>query len=255
MITEAFDTSAPLFTPESFYGPGKDTADIAIPIFSRVIFETLERAVAWEPVGRLSSVNGSDETRILHLFRHGDRRIVFYLSGIGATLAGTDMTECAHLTGARNFIMFGSCGSLEKCKTDGRYIIPTEAYRDEGFSYHYAPAADYIRIQGAETVERRFKELNVPYVTGRIWTTDAFYRETVNKAAARRSEGCIAVEMEQAGVQALCDFEGYKLYCFLQAGDVLGDETYSVGELKNANHNMNNLALALRIAEEIPLQK
>ena len=131
--------------------------------------------------------------------------------------------------------------------------MPTYAYRDEGFSYHYAPAQDYIRISGSATVERIFKELKEPYVTGRVLTTDAFYRETVNKAEARRKEGCLAVEMELAGAQALCDYEGFRLYDFLQSGDVLGTVSYSVGDLNGANHNMDNLALALQLAERVPL--
>lgn len=253
MITDAFDTSAPLFTPGTFYGPGKDLADICIPIFSRVIYERLVKAAAWEPAGRLNNCNGSDSTRVLHVFLHGGRRIVYYLSQIGSALAANDMIECAHQTGARTFIMFGSCGSLDAKKTAGRYIVPTEAYRDEGFSYHYAPASDYITVRESGTVAAIFDELKVPYVQGRVWTTDAFYRETVNKAEARRKEGCLAVEMEAAGAQALADFEGFRLYYFLQTGDVLDEETYSVGTLKEVNHNVDNLALALELCERVPL--
>ena len=253
MITDAFDTSAPLFTPETFYGPGKDLADIVLPIFSNVIFDALRKVVPWEPIGRLHGGNGVDSTRSLCMFRQGGRRVAFYLSNIGAATCSTEALECAHLTGARTIILFGSAGALDEEKTSGKYVVPTWAYRDEGFSYHYAPPADYIRVTGSDAVEAIFKELNVPYVAGRVWTTDAFYRETVGKAAARRSEGCIAVEMELAGLQALCDFEGFRLYDFLQTGDVLGTGSYSVGKLGEVNHNLDNVALALQLAERVPL--
>ena len=46
-------------------------------------------------------------------------------------------------------------------------------------------------------------------------TTDAIYRETKAKLEARKSEGCIAVEMELAGVHAVCDYYGWNLYDFL----------------------------------------
>ena len=46
-------------------------------------------------------------------------------------------------------------------------------------------------------------------------------RETVNLVRKRKEEGCIAVEMELAGVQAISDFYGFELYDFLVAGDVL----------------------------------
>ena len=69
--------------------------------------------------------------------------------------------------------MFGSAGSLNKEKTQGRFIIPTEAYRDEGISYHYAPPNDYIKIKNHEKLSAVFDELRVPYVKGKVWTTDA----------------------------------------------------------------------------------
>ena len=76
-------------------------------------------------------------------------------------------------------------------------------------------------------------------------------RETVNLVNRRKSEGCIAVEMELAGVQAVCDFYGYELYDFLAAGDVLVEGDYTVGELSDANHNLDKLQIALQILERI----
>ncbi len=59
-------------------------------------------------------------------------------------------------------------------------MVPTEAYRDEGTSYHYAPASDYIAIKNADVVARFMKENKTPYIKGKTWTTDAFYWETVS---------------------------------------------------------------------------
>lgn len=60
----------------------------------------------------------------------------------------------------------------------------------------------------SEWLKAIFGELNLPSVTGKVWTTDAIYRETKAKLEARKNEGCVAVEMELAGVQAVCDFYG-----------------------------------------------
>ena len=73
-------------------------------------------------------------------------------------------------------------------------------------------------------------------------------RETKGLVAKRKSEGCIAVEMEVAGVQAVCDFYGLELYDFLEAGDVLEASGYEVEGLHNANHNLGKLSIALEIA-------
>lgn len=96
-----------------------------------------------------------------------------------------------------------------------------------------------------------FSEIKVPYVQGRIWTTDSMLRETVNLVNKRKSEGCIAVEMEVAGVQAVCDFYGFELYDFLAAGDVLVEGDYTIDELSDANHNLDKLLVALQIIERI----
>ena len=86
---------------------------------------------------------------------------------------------------------------------------------------------------------------------GRVWTTDAIYREIRNKVAERRAEGCLAVEMELAGVQAVCDYHGFELYDFLVTGDVLDTPDYQIGELHSANHDTDKLWIALEIAKRI----
>ena len=66
-------------------------------------------------------------------------------------------------------------------------------------------------------------------------------RETVNLVRKRKEEGCIAVEMELAGVQAISDFYGFELYDFLVAGDVLIEGNYETDGLSAANHDLDKL--------------
>ncbi len=177
--------------------------------------------------------------------------MAFYLSPIGSAIASGSCYEVHHITGATSFIMFGSCGSLDGAMTAGKYIVPTEAYRGEGASYYYAPPTDYIDIQNADRVAAILSELGAPYVRGRVWTTDSMLRETVGLVQRRRAEGCIAVEMELAGVQAVCDFYGLALYDFLEAGDVLAESGYDATGLKSANHHLGKLHLGLEILKRI----
>ena len=147
--------------------------------------------------------------------------------------------------------MFGSCGSLDREKTTGKFILPTESYRGEGYSYYYAPPADYIHIANSDRMKEIFESLNIPHVQGRVWTTDSMIRETRGLVAQRKSEGCIAVEMELAGVQAVCDFYHLELFDFLEAGDVLEDSGYEVAGLPGANHDLGKLYIALDVAHRI----
>ena len=166
-------------------------------------------------------------------------------------MAATDVIEINWLVGASQFVVFGSCGCLDREKTQGKYIIPTAAYRDEGMSYHYAPPADYIAMPGAETTARFFASRGLPFALGKTWTTDAFYRELRHQMEARKKEGCLAVDMEAAGIQAVCDHHGLKLYYFLAPGDVLDLPEWDVGGLREANHCLDNFRIALALAESL----
>lgn len=66
--------------------------------------------------------------------------------------------------------------------------------------------------------------------------------------AKRKEEGCIAVEMEIAGVQSVCDFHNLDLYSFIVTGDILSEEKYEVEGLHNANHSLDKLFIAVEIA-------
>ena len=249
MITDCYDAqSDPIVNFEAFYGPKKELTEICMILFSKEIYEHILSQYECRQISKIAACNGDLPVWSL---THGGKEIAFYLSHTGSALAGSFTAEVNHLTGASRFIMFGSCGSLDNTVTDGRFIIPTEAYRGEGLSYYFAPPQDYITVKNADRLAELFTELNIPFVSGRIWTTDCPLRETVNLVSQRKKEGCIAVEMEVAGVQAVCDYYGFELYDFLSAGDVLAEDGYQVENLADANHNLDKLQIALQIAEKL----
>lgn len=249
MITDSYDVKTEaIISPEDYYGPQNHVCDICIVTFSKVILaEVLEKF----DVRRDAEIGSCAGNIPIYTFEHDGLRIGIFLCNIGSIAAGVYITEANWLIGATKFIMFGSAGALDQEKTKGKYVVPTKAYRDEGMSYHYAPPADYINVTGSSKIAEIFDELGEPFVTGYCWTTDTWYRETRGLMAARKSEGCIAVDMEVAGAQAVCDFYGWQLYSFLVTGDVLDDPIYDVAELSSANHDLDKLYLALEIAKRI----
>ncbi len=248
MITNAYDKTESMFGPKDFYGDQKHLCEKCIITFSDVIFDYMLENYKHEDVGIIKCANG---IKTVYVFEIEGMKIAGYLSHIGSALAGTDVIDVNWLTGATQFIMFGSAGSLDSEATTGKYVIPISTYREEGFSYHYAEPSDYIDIKNFCKIEKIFKELKLPYLTGKVWTTDAVYQETKGKIMARKNEGCIAVEMELAGVQAVCDFYGFELYDFLVTGDVLDQAVYDICSLGNANHDMDKLLIAIEIAKRI----
>lgn len=70
----------------------------------------------------------------------------------------------------------------------------------------------------------------MPFVAGKVWTTDAIYRETRQKVDRRRAEGCVVVEMEAAAFFAVARFRGIRFAQLLYGGDDLsGSEWDSRG--------------------------
>lgn len=241
-------SSSAVMTLHDFYGERRNIVDTCLIILSTVLHDCLLSHYECSEIGRFHACNGDI---VLYQIMYKDKKIAFYLSAIGSALASQACYEASWLSGATKFVMCGSCGALDSEKVQGRYIIPTEAYRGEGASYYYAPESDYIEIKGHDLVCGVFERLHIPYVEGRVWTTDVMMRETRNLVNRRKQEGCIAVEMELAGVQAACNFYGLQLYDFLEPGDVLDRDDYDCSLLASANHDERKLIIALEIAYEI----
>ena len=142
--------------------------------------------------------------------------------GIGSPLAAGLMEEMIAL-GGRKFIACGGAGVLESTLDVGDVLVPTAAVRDEGTSYHYLPASREVALQpdAITVIEAGLRERHVSYRLVKTWTTDAFYRETPARIAARKAEGCVCVEMETSALCAVAQFRGVKFGQLLYSGDDL----------------------------------
>lgn len=152
----------------------------------------------------------------------GDRRVCLMHPGVGAPLAAALLEESiGH--GIRTVIAVGGAGSLHAELTIGHVVVPTKALRDEGVSYHYAAPGRLIDGQPAVIAHicTELDRIQLPYVAGPVWTTDAFYRETRARVDQRRAEGCLLVEMEHASLLAVCQLRGIRFGQILYSGDDL----------------------------------
>ncbi len=105
-------------------------------------------------------------------------------------------------------------------------------------------------MKNAGRVSEWLEEMGLPYVSGRTWTSDAIYRETKANVDKRKAEGCIAVEMECASMQAVCDFRGLDLYYYLISGDLLDCEEWDMrilGDDEEKKHQLKNFYIALEM--------
>ena len=173
---------------------------------------------------------------------------------MGAPMTVAYMEECIAL-GAKNFVVFGSCGTLDRNIPAGHLIVPEAAYRDEGTSYHYLPAGagDYIEVETADRTAEIIDAMGLPVLKTRIWTTDGLYRETRRNMEARRSEGCQVVDMECSAVMTLAKYRDVKAYQFVYAEDNLDGIDWDPRTMGKVPSSAKELYLraALEIAEKV----
>ena len=147
--------------------------------------------------------------------------------GVGAPLAAGLLEEVIAL-GCKKFIVCGGAGALQKDLVVGHIVLPTAALRDEGTSYHYLPPGREVAPSpaGVAAIEATLQAHAIPYIKGKTWTTDAFFRETPHKIQRRKAEGCLTVEMEAAALFAVARFRGVTLAQILYAGDDVSGEIW-----------------------------
>ncbi len=254
MITDTFDDRSPAIIrpngPER--KPDAPCADACIITFSNVIEKHVVENYADGEIASLYCASGRTP---VYVITRGGKRIAFYRTYVGAPITVGLAEDLLAEVDCTKFILFGGAGCLDKEIARGKVMIPTAAYRDEGTSYHYAPAADYIDVPNAPIVADCMKKNGLPFVLGKTWTTDAFYRETRDNFAKRKADGCISVEMECAGLQAMCAFRGLDLYAFFTSGDLLDapewDARHKPGETKGGQHDVGHFTIALALAEHV----
>lgn len=230
-IQHSFRNSEEIVKPEYMKEKYHKQYDYIILTFQS---KTLPGLLKNNLVRELPDIHFGSSYRKNHIYELvGLENTLFFLSPISAPMAVGMLEEICCTMGVKNIIMYGTCGTLDKSITAGKVIIPTIAYRDEGTSYHYLPASDFVDVVNNDKVYTILNELNLDLVKGAVWTTDAFYRETKEIFEERKKQGCIAVEMEVSAVQAFALYRNLNFYNFLYSADNLDStkwETRLLGE-------------------------
>ena len=185
------------------------------------------------------------------IYEYRDEKKHFCITMPFSTAPGAAGTiEELYAMGCNRFVICGGAGALVKGSKVGEIIIPTSAVRDEGTSYHYIEPSREIACH-KPTVEAAIAiltEMGVPFATGKTWTTDAMYRETLDMIERRRNEGCVTVEMETAAFFAVSKYYDIPLVQLLYAGDDVSGSTW---DSRNWNSQKGIRANLIQCAVEL----
>ena len=133
--------------------------------------------------------------------------------------------------GAQTVIALGWCGSLRAEAKIGDLIVPEAAYSEEGTSVHYPVTEPEPRPEAGlcRTLQSQLISAGLAFQCGRVWTTDAIYRETKDKVQAYGAQGMLAVEMEMSALFTVARYRGVALAGLLVVSDELFTLTWRHG--------------------------
>ncbi len=246
MILEQFDENKKaVINPGDSHDPIKDFPKLFIGVFSEVIVNEYIQNHDSEVISYVKFASGD-----MPVYRVKTNTMEFALCTmlVGAPAAAA-FIEDGVAWGAECFVVFGSCGVLQNDIADGHLIIPTCGVRDEGLSYHYMPPSDEVEAEpeSIRALTEAMENLGLPYVTGKGWTTDAFYRETPKKVAHRKASGCICVDMEFTALTAVSKFRDVKFAEFFYAADTLVEGEWDARNLGQKGASVSQKCMSAAI--------
>jgi uridine phosphorylase len=164
----------------------------------------------------------------------GGRVGLLWQFGIEAPAAAAALEELAAL-GTSAVISVGTAGSLQRDLRPGDLVRCDAAVRDEGVSHHYLPpgrvatppGGPYGGLSGA--LDEALRAAGLAFRTGRSWTIDTPYRETLDEVRHYQADGVLCVEMEAAGLFAVAQVRGLQLASAFVISDSLAELVWTAG--------------------------
>jgi purine-nucleoside phosphorylase len=133
--------------------------------------------------------------------------------------------------GVRDLLFMGWCGAISEAVAIGDLVLPTAALIDEGTSAHYRDSASES-VPSAALVQKLFDACATQAIVGhrgKVWTTDAPFRETTEKVLHYRRLGALAVEMECSALFTLGGYRSAAIASLLVVSDDLSSLVWRHG--------------------------
>lgn len=156
----------------------------------------------------------------------------FFVAGpaVGAPMAVLCLEKLIVL-GARRILLVGWCGALLQELEVGNVLLPGQALCGEGSSKYYSsdceprPSADLIAW-----LRETLSQSGVPWQEGRVWSTDAPYRESRELLARLRQEQDVAaIDMEYSALCTVALFRGIEFAACMLVSDELWRKEWKPG--------------------------
>lgn len=153
------------------------------------------------------------------------RPVSFIRLPVGAP-AAVSTVECLIACGAKRIVGLGMAGSLRSTLRIGDILLADHCLIEEGTSRHYVgeqPESSASPVL-ADALLDILRAEGISYQTGKIWTTDAIFRELKSKIETYARQGIAGVEMETSALYTIGSFRNIDICNLLVITDELWDE-------------------------------
>ena len=252
MLLEEFENVPAVIDPtDRSLLSGGEICDTIILSFNGEILERVKQIDGVYEGGYLTNLNGKMPW---YIYEKDGSKVAVAMALIGAPMV-VGLLEELKARGFKNFIILGSCGVLDQSIQSDKIILPSSALRDEGTSYHYAPASDEIVYEQSLllTMENALDTVGIESIRTKSWTTDAFYRETAAKVKRRLAAGARVVDMEASAIMAWAQYRLANVYQFFYTADYVDHHNHEWDARREDRKAdaMTFFDIALVIAQEL----
>jgi uridine phosphorylase len=156
----------------------------------------------------------------------------FFVAGpsVGAPMAVMTMEKLIVL-GAERIVLVGWCGGLQQNLTVGDIVLPGQALCGEGTSHYYSQDQE-PKPSGSVVAWLRaaLSRKEMAWEEGRVWSTDAPYRESRPLLASLRDNWKIsAIDMEYSALCTVALFRGIEFAACMLVSDELWRQEWRPG--------------------------
>ena len=145
--------------------------------------------------------------------------------GIGGPATAVVVEELAAV-GVREIVAVDLAASLCAEVPSGAIVLVSDAALGAGTSVHYLPNASMVEVSQdlSGRLASKLAARDVGFTAGRVWSTDAVYRETAAELRKYRASEAVLVDMDCAAFLAAGEALGIETACLLVAADTLHDD-------------------------------
>lgn len=195
-------------------------------------------------IGQFTSVSFNPS---IYEIKYQEQKLTLCQAPLGAP-AATQLLDWLISYGVTQILAVGNAGTLIDID-ENVMLVPNQAIRDEGTSFHYLRPSNLVNLNShfLDQVQNRLQEIKVHYKTVTTWTTDGFFRETIQKVQNARQLGASTVEMECAALAACAQFRNVDFAQLLFTADTLANES----NYNERNWGTDSYLKGMEIATEI----